>query len=218
MYNKQKTIELLRHDSNIQKVVSKPKSLIIFTYPIKVIPDKRRFKRMIVCPVGSYKITINQKSVPFYNFNTMKYENKDELQVNIDRENGGIVLGKVVDSSTFYANFKSFHVGMFGRGPICWGNANSDYNKIRKNNDWYWVAKICLDLLTDSNPEGTSEFKVMLYKKLVLGFQYKFAIEQDNKEWIKKLRGLMIEHLIKKRIEVLIEQNQLKIVDYNRYE
>jgi len=195
-YNKTESCKMLRQDERVKKIISKHKSIFIYTYPVMLKPKQRSLKKLIVCPVGEYVISIKKLS--------------NELIIDINRIGGYICLG-----NTFSCDFKldSMHVADFSfnyGSRMCWGDANCDITKICNNRDWYWAGKLSLELLYDSHKGAES---ITFYKKINLALQLKYALDNKNAKWKKQLRSLIQKHLVDKNIDVHVEKGIVKVID-----
>jgi len=171
MYDKQQSIKILSEDARVKYIIDKPYVLIVKTIPIKIVPDDGRHKRMFICPIGKYIITIEKCK-------THTGKEAHFTDIYIDRE-GGPIWPDVPNSSG--NGYRTQHI----TGSICWGTANEDYQTLRRNADWFWMAKLCLDLICDGKLER-GESAIFHYVNSFL--QLKYAKEVKNKRWENKLR------------------------------
>ena len=127
MYSKQEAVKLLKADNRVKQVRVTAKRMYIHTHPIIPVVTKESYKGTYLCPIGTYRITITERP--------------ELINAIIKREKR---TGKI----------HHYHIQDNWRGDhICWGTADSEVNIIKDNKDWFWLAKRCLDLLEDGNPE-----------------------------------------------------------------
>ena len=58
MYSKNQAVKLLRADERVRQVKVTAKKMYIYTHPIIPVVTKEKYKRVFLCPIGTYKITI----------------------------------------------------------------------------------------------------------------------------------------------------------------
>lgn len=63
-------------------------------------------------------------------------------------------------------------------GRICWGNIKGEIEVVCRNKDWYWAARMSLDLLEDGELEAEHHNEQI---KQFLGFQISY-LEQAGKD------------------------------------
>lgn len=192
MFSKLQSIRLLKKDERVKKVINQSNKLIIHTHLVKLKPKSWRMKRINIAPLGEYEIIINQRSEKLYN-DMEKIGIKKRLQIDINRIGGPISIPFCSFAS---ALFHSPHINEEWADKICWGNAESDVQTTMKNNDWFWTAKLALDLVHDNNPEHGS---TRLYKWSVVLLQLKQAIQSGNKNTEKRIRRIMKKYVRFKR-------------------
>ncbi len=160
MYSKDEAVKLLRGDKRVKKVITNSKTMYIYTHPITPIITKEEYKGSFLCSIGTYKIAITNHS----HYITCK----------IRREK-------------WKEDVHHYHIeerwGTYGSGEICWGTVKSEVSTIKDNKDWFWLAKRCLDLLEDGNPEYG-----------------------ETRKWYHNMYDLMIDYAKSKRNKKLAEK------------
>lgn len=161
MYSKSEAKELLTADRRVKKVTVTQRRMYIYTKPIIPVVTKEAYKDTFLCPIGTYKIVITSYSHNIY--------------AKVRREKS---IGKM---HHYHIQENWDHEG------CCWGSAESEVDTIEDNKDWFWLAKRCLDLLEDGNPEHgeTEKFYGNVYDLMI-----DYASSKRNRKLAKKLRRI----------------------------
>lgn len=188
-YSKEQAAKMLREESCVKIVFETKDSLYIETKPITPIPKDKRNKKMFVCPIGTFSIKIE------------KYKKLESLKMpDINR-----LQGPFVDYDDYGSNgWHTHHIFDGWNNKVCWGNVSELISKLRYNQDWYWLAKVCLEIITDGNPEP--EYRD-IYDRVMLYLQYQYAIIKNNNQWKKKLQVLLKKKLGHIKIEERARHN-----------
>ncbi len=162
-YNKSQAAEELAKDFRIQSVALTKNKMVVITKPI--IPTNAEFPKLILCPIGRYKIEIKNRM----------------FKVDIKRIGGEINDG-----------WDSAHINHNSDGTLhmlCWGNAKYEIENIKENLDWYWLVIKSLDLINNFKDDQEDDEQILALTYLAqVKFNPKIKTKLNKKvlDYIKK--------------------------------
>lgn len=189
MYDKEESIKLLEQDSRVRKIINEKYELTIMTRPVRLTPEKKG-NVMLICPIGKYKIIIEKSQSGNY-----------ISSVEIERVGG--TVSSFPKGLGYLEQWHTHHISEEMSPKICWGSAEEEYDILRRNCDWFWLAKMALDLVYDSEKEKDH---ARIYDYVVPFLQLKYALQVKNKVWERKLRLYIFKKFKRVRLEKWLSQ------------
>ena len=157
-HTKSQAINELKKDPRIDTIRNGITNLVITTIPI--IPRGFKGDEIFIYPVGVFKITINMNK-------------------------GGFKSAFIITNIS--VKYRNGHQHLMSINRACWGGFETDMEKIKKNRDWYWAGKRCLDFINDFGREHNQS--PLRYFESWVDSQLEFQLEymKDDLKVKKKL-------------------------------